>query len=264
MQQRKKSWSAFFVSLTIVLGLIVLHIVGVLRPLEYVSRSLFTFIPRNAYLIQIRLRDVWGSIFLDQQAEMSNLRARITQLESDSAACKLLQEENSLLRSQLDIPELSNYKLVAGRVIGEEPDSFSRNMLINIGSRDNIEVNQPVIFNNALVGYIANVEDNLSEVILITDPNSTLYAYIQGVEGEGLVTGSLGLGYLTMEQIARESEVNIGDYVYTSGQVEPHYRDILIGRVDQILTEDRDTFQTVTVEPNVDLRGLEIVFVIQE
>lgn len=142
-----------------------------------------------------------------------------------------LRLENRLLKKELN--ELSKIKYddgVIAKVILRDMYSFYDELVINVGSKDNINIYDSVICNGSLVGIVTKVNDNTSNVKLISS-NYNISVKI------GNTYGNLNKGVVTM--VDKYSDISVGDLVYTSG-LDNILGNIYIGKVKEIsLDEDR-------------------------
>ena len=99
-----------------------------------------------------------------------------------SAGQEALQE-NAQLRKLVELdrdPALANpaYDPVTGRVIARSPTVWHSSVTIDVGSGDGVDVDDPVISGDGLVGEVAAVQRGSSEVNLITDHTSAVSAKV--------------------------------------------------------------------------------------
>jgi rod shape-determining protein MreC len=113
----------------------------------------------------------------------------------------------------------------------------------------------------ALVGTVERVQEGMSWVRLITDPESDVNAVIQESRALALASGEAG-GRLSMEFLAEGIEVKPGDTVLTSGIGGLYPKDLYIGRVAGVDGGTLDVFKRARVDPAVRLTSLENVAVL--
>ena len=142
-----------------------------------------------------------------------------------------LRLKNQLLKKELnDLVNINYDEGVIAKVILRNMYSFYDELVINVGSKDNINIYDSVIYNGSLVGIVTKVNDNTSNVKLISS-NYNISVKI------GNTYGNLNKGIITM--VDKYSDISIGDLVYTSG-LDNILSDIYIGKVKDIsLDEDR-------------------------
>jgi rod shape-determining protein MreC len=219
-------------------------------------------------------------------SEEEELRRRVQETEELAAQASRLELENArlreLLRGQRTVYE---YGPLA-RVIAPVGDQFTDRVMINVGTEDGIEAQQPVLIGeNTLVGRTTDVSKNTAEVMLLTDQLFHAGVRIippaefdpasgelgpavtaEGVSyGEGLLGNNLE-GYFGVEYVDHSDRAEKGDYVVTSGRAGGRELlfppGLLVGTVESVSEQDIDQFKKIVVEPAANPDDLEEVRVI--
>ena len=150
-----------------------------------------------------------------------------------------LRLENQLLKKELNELSNTNYEEgIIAKVILRDMYSFYDELVINVGSKDNINIYDSVICNGSLVGIVTKVNDNTSNVKLISS-NYNISVKI------GNTYGNLNKGIITM--VDKYSDISIGDLVYTSG-LDNILSDIYIGKVKDISLDEDGLSNKVIIE----------------
>jgi rod shape-determining protein MreC len=192
--------------------------------------------------------------------ENEELKLKIVGLLAENTRLEELKRENEVLREALDIGLEKEFKLLLAEVIGK--DISQDTLLINLGSRDGISKDFPVINQQkALIGKIGEVYENYSKVILISNKESTFDAKVGPDEIYGVVKGKGSLR-LFLDLIPREKEIKEGDLVVTAplGGIFP--QGLLIGEIVKVLKSDVMAWQQAEILPAFDINELETLFVI--
>ena len=186
--------------------------------------------------------------------ETDVLKARLVGLEE-------VIRENVRLEKLLKFKRELIYSSAVANVIGRDPSYWNSAMIIDKGSEDGIKRGMAVVNALGVVGKIAEVGRNKSKVILLTDPQFSVAALIQGPRESGLVSGTLQ-GVCRMRYIRPDAKVNIGDKVITSTLSSSFPEGLLIGEI--ILIDDQGQKPTVEclVRPSVAFSQLEEVLII--
>lgn len=203
---------------------------------------LFIFAARFAAQQNLALKEQVGQLL----SENANLRKRLAEAEAQ------VSQEQHL--------DPSTYNLVPSRPIG-----LARFLKIDQGSKAGVKLGQAVVFNDNLVGKIVAVSEKGANVQLLSDPDSKVAAFSQGLEGKakGLLVGQFGTDIL-LDKILHEEKVNVGDLVYSEGTEGNLARGLILGRVSQVLQRENEVFKQAKIQPVFDIRDLELVFVIRE
>lgn len=192
--------------------------------------------------------------------ENKALKEQIAKLLSENSLYrKKLAEAQSLL-SQQEHLDPTTYKLIPAHPIG-----ISRYLKIDKGTNSGLKLNQAVVVNDNYVGKIIRSESQTANVLLLSDPDSKVAAFSQGLEGKakGILIGQFSTEIL-LDKILHEEKINIGDLVYTDGTEGFLPRGLILGRVTKVLEQPTQVFKQAKVLPNFDIRDMELVYVIKE
>jgi rod shape-determining protein MreC len=189
--------------------------------------------------------------------EMDRLQALVIQMRE-------LELENEDLRRLLDLRQRTTLgSLLSVNVIAQDPLSIVQAVTVDRGSGDSVVVGAPVITWRGLVGRIVEVYPSAARVLLITDVNSAVSARIQDPDSRttGIVRGT-GDGRLLLQYVPRTDPLRTEDVAITSGTGGTFPSGLVIGRVLQARQKDVDVFQEALLEPAVDMRNLERLYVV--
>lgn len=185
-------------------------------------------------------------------------------LVADNAMLNDTKNENAMLREQLDLLPRDRYGLVASFVVSRDPNGTGNWLEIDKGSDDGIRQGMPVIISNGiLIGRVQRVEAKISEVILLTNPKSTINATTTENGAKGVVKGEYGLGII-LDMILQTDSIKSGDSVVTSGIGSEIPRGLYIGVVQDINSSDDHLFQQATITAPLQTSKLQMVFIIKE
>lgn len=260
---RHKARSRYLIITTAVLIVVsMIYIVPYLGRLFTPLGNILTPVEQFLYRTKVAAKDFWYYISQDTENELRALKNENERLYSELSQMGIVSKENDALRSELQVQRSHKRQVALAHVIGEKPGSFSRFLILDIGTNQGLRVGLPVILNNALVGKIEKVSEHSAEMSLVTDPKAVYYSYLQKAKSKGLIQGTIGLGPLHMTQIPRTSVVAQGDLVFTTGQELENFNDILIGTVSELISNDQDTYTTLLVTPAVESTNIDTVFVV--
>lgn len=192
--------------------------------------------------------------------ENKALKEQIAKLLSENAQIRKKLAETETLVSQSQHLDMQTYNLTSARPIG-----LSRHLKIDKGANSGIQVGQAVVSNDNYIGKIVSVSPQLAAIQLLSDPDSKVAAFSQGLEGraKGVLVGQFGVEIL-MDKILHEEKIAVDDLVYSEGTEGFLPRGLILGRVSQVLEREHEVFKQAKVQPIVDIRDLELVFVIVE
>lgn len=201
------------------------------------------------------------------QAENAELEALANRLMVENVRLREVERENQQLRQLLNYtrsnPQFSyEATTVKGRSIGVDPTNLLYYVYVDVGARDGIAADMPVITDRGLVGRVTAVGPRSAQVLMLIDPASAVNAVIQNSQASGIVRGTLEGTTLIMDRIPPNETVNPGDIVLTSGLGGNFPDKLVIGQVTQVTQRDQDMFQTAQVRPTVDFGKLEIMLIV--
>ena len=137
-------------------------------------------------------------------------------------------------------------------------------MIINVGSKDGINVNMAVISDQGLVGHVISVTDNTAKVQTIIDTASTTSCVISTSRDMMIVRGTLNdSSMLKATFIPTEATVLEGDKIETSGLGGIYPKGIHIGTIKQVVSTKNITDRYAIIQTAVDFSKLETVLVIK-
>lgn len=193
--------------------------------------------------------------------EQENQRLKILQLQSSEIA-----RQNDQLRAQIGWQKQTPWKLKLANVVMRDPANWWRTAQIDLGGRDGIQTNMPVLSPEGfLIGKISSVGLYKSRIILIGDPNCRVSARVEnpahdiGVLGAG---GPLDDSLVTLGYLSGGANLKSGQGVVTSGDGGIFPAGIPVG---QIVDEQQVEFGLYTearVKLDANLGALEQVWVL--
>jgi len=127
----------------------------------------------------------------------------------------LLKKDNMRLRQILSLQESSNNDDISAAVISRKTGSWWRQIILNKGSKDGVEIGNIVTGPGGLLGIVNSTSFFTSSVRLITSPESKLGAWVDRIQMNGLLVG-LGDDYPSLILYSKDADIKVGDYVSSS------------------------------------------------
>ncbi|MEN9575601.1 MAG: hypothetical protein RL514_3456 [Verrucomicrobiota bacterium] len=154
----------------------------------------------------------------DLVRELEQLRAEKQRLEFNLAQAQEAVRENERLRKQAGFPARLPWKLKPARVIARDPANWWRTVFIDVGSKDGVRVDMPVITPDGLAGRIATVGTTRSQVVLLGDQNCRAAARVSETQENGIIMPYADdPTIVTLTYLSRGSAVKAGQSIVTSG-----------------------------------------------
>ena len=199
--------------------------------------------------------DLWQA-----REEVEALRARVRDLERDTANLAETQLENDRLRTLLEFRRTLRGELLTARVIGHDASGLSRTITIDQGTAAGVLKGAAVLAPGGLVGQVFLASPHAARVLLVTDHNSGVDAVVQRTRGRGIVEGTIE-GRCGLKFVKRTEDLQVGDLVLSSGFDGIFPPGLPVGRIDAVDKQGQGLFQYAQIEPAVDVDRLEEVLV---
>ena len=120
----------------------------------------------------------------------------------------LLKKDNTRLRRILSLQESSNNDHISAAVISRKTGSWWRQLILNKGSKDGVEIGNIVIGPGGLLGRVSNTSFFTSSVRLITSPESKLGAWVDRIQMNGVLVG-LGDDYPSLILYSKDADIKV-------------------------------------------------------
>jgi rod shape-determining protein MreC len=211
--------------------------------------------------------DAWNGAWNYGELEEENLRLkeRIDELEGQAERGEIAEQALRDLTGELDIPWAGDREKATARVVSGPIGNFDHTVEIDKGSGAGIKAGMAVTTSRGLIGRVVRVTGGRSVVQLITDPAVSLGIRLVDTGAIGVATGEGDGRPLVAENIDKDTPVEDGALVATSGLARSLFPDgIPVGRVVAVQDNTDDTAQTVRIEPLADLDDLGFVTVVLE
>lgn len=205
-------------------------------------------------------RYVW---LVDVEDENETLRADNERLRLELGAARRMQADTAALEELLGLRQRTIADTVGARVVAASMNSAFRVVRVRIDRGEHeVEPGMPVLNADGLVGRVLRGYGKNSDVLLLTDPDSSVPVTIPRTKALGSLTG-LATGDRYRCKIDHlEGDVQVGDEVVTSGLRDTFPAGLVVGKVSKVTRVEYDLFQEVEVEPAVSFSSLDRLLVL--
>ncbi len=145
----------------------------------------------------------------------------------------LLKEDNKRLRKILSLQDSYDNDNISAAVISRKTGSWWRQIILNKGSKDGVEIGSTVIGPGGLLGRVTDTSLFTSSVTLLTSPESKVGVWVDRIQINGLLVG-LGDDYPNLILYSKSAEIKVGDFVSSSPASTLFPPNIPIGIVQSI------------------------------
>lgn len=205
----------------------------------------------------------------DDNKNNNILETSIDRIDSIEAENIELRRQLETLKEELNINyTLSDYEYLNATVVSRNVGYWHNKITINKGTYNGVEKDMVVISSKGLIGKVIKTSTFTSDVRLITtsDTSNKISVHISNGDNNlyGLINSyDYNKNVLELEGISNTKDVNIGDYVYTSGLGGVFPTGILIGIVEEITTDSYDLAKIIKVKPSADFNDINYVSILK-
>jgi rod shape-determining protein MreC len=190
------------------------------------------------------------------------LTKQVEQYEQEKHRYLEATAENERLRDLLELKsDRANY-VTAAEVFARDPTNWFQSMWINKGEREGITKDMVAVTPLGAVGRIHRVLRKKSQIILVTDINSSIAVRIQPTRVEGILEGS-GDRECYLKYIPRDLEIAVGSKLITSGLDGIYPEGIPVGYITDIREKPGEFFHIIEAATLQNLNAVEEVAILK-
>jgi rod shape-determining protein MreC len=202
-------------------------------------------------------------LLVNLKRENVTLKKLVAELREENNSLREKAIANERLQKLLGFSKKIPTPMVPVQVIGIDPSSWFRSIIIDKGTKHGVNRGMPVVSPEGIVGHVLQASAHCAKVLLITDFNSSVDSIIQRSRAKGLVEGN-GENHCRLKFAPRTHDIQLGDGVVTSGLGGRYPKGLMIGRISKIKKMSYGLFQQAEIIPSVNFAKLEEVFVITD
>ena len=198
-------------------------------------------------------------------SQIDRLRKANAQLNSQLLQASTIERENDRLRTSLGWQRQMPWRLKLANVVTRDPANWWRSVEIDLGSRDGLRNELPVLTSDGLVGRVASVGFTHSQVALVGDPNCRVSVMVENSAHDmGVLTasGPLDNSLVQLGYLASSANLKSGQNVVTSGLGGVFPQGIPVGRIVDAQPVEYGLSIEARVKLNANLGSLEQVWVL--
>ncbi len=194
-------------------------------------------------------------------SEISTLKTQQAILNARLQKLAALEQENVRLRALLDSSFKVSEKVLIGELMAVNLEPFSREIVINRGTRHGVYEGQPILDAHGIMGQITRATPLTSYAMLITDPN---HAIPVAVNRNGLRAIAYGNGseLLELPHFPNNADIEVGDLLVSSGLGGRFPRGYPVATITEIDHDPTQPFTKVYAKPAAQLnRSREVLLI---
>lgn len=239
-------------------------------PFTSAAGVIFEPVQKAATFIAEKTAD-WKSSF----ASSSVYKDRIEELESEIIIynAQLVDYERTKQKLKayeefLEVRENNpDFEFCSASIVTRNTADVYDSFTLDKGTSDGVEVNDPVISGNNVVGLVKDVSATTCTVKTILDPtlNISVYEIKSRENAYSNTTAALSYeGLCKLSGLSKDTAVAAGGIVCTSGLGGIFPRDLTIGTITALKSEEADISVYAIIKPATDVRSLNDVFIITD
>lgn len=202
----------------------------------------------------------------DLKTENEKLRQENAHLREQLVDYYDVKEENDRLWKYYDIKKQNpSYNICPGTVIKRDTNDDFYSFTLDIGSAKSVKLNDPVITENGLIGWVCSVDVSTCKVKTVLSPDTKAAAVDKQSGDNGIISGNAALcdkNQTQLTKIAENNKIKEGDIIVTSGTGGVYPKNLIVGKVKELRFNSYDTTRYALIEPYEDIRTITAAAVI--
>jgi len=185
-----------------------------------------------------------------EQTRQENAALRQARLmdAAQTQRLEVLEAENQHLRKLLETRRLLGSRVQPATILYSARDPFNRRVVLDRGADQGVIEGQPVVDDQGVVGQVTRVAPDYAEVTLLTDRNQSIPAQVVR-NGLTTVVFGTGDGRLEMRYMSSNADVQVGDWIVTSGIDGIYPRGLRVGKVESLESDPNGIFSKFILTP---------------
>jgi rod shape-determining protein MreC len=198
------------------------------------------------------------------QSDTEDTHRKLTLQMQKATTVAQLQIENHRLRQLLDLKQRPETSGIPAEVIYDAADPYTRKIVLNKGTTQNISAGSPVLDEFGVVGQVTRTHPFTSEVTLLIDRDQAIPVLNTRTGARSVAYGdSLSFGgTLELRFMAANADVLQGDLLTTSGVDGVYPAGLPVAKVDKIERRADTAFAKIHCTPIAKISGASHVMVL--
>lgn len=157
--------------------------------------------------------------------------------------------------------------MISASVISKDPLDLYSGFSVDMGKLDGVNVGDPVITGDGLVGHVSKVYNTSAYVTTIFAPTTHIGANSKDKNETGIIECDIKLadkGVVKLSYLKTDTKIAEGDIITTTGLSGKFPKNIIVGKVVSINQNTVDVSKYAYVEPYMDISELSEVFIVTD
>ena len=174
----------------------------------------------------------------------------------------VLFQQNIQLKNHIQIKKVKETSdFLVAKILKNSWNKNRNFIVINLGSKDGVLSQMPVMNNNSLVGMTVSVNENFSTVISLINTSLMISAKIKNTGHFGTLSwNGINHSVLQLRDVPKNAVLRVGDTVVTSSYSNIFPEGLKIGKISKIKNEKSTNFMEIDVELFTDFTSLNSLY----
>lgn len=199
----------------------------------------------------------------DTKKEMQTLQQKQVQQAQALQQAEQLLSENAHLRQLLETRNRINVKSIAGEILYDARDPFTRKIVLDRGLKHGVALGQPVIDSAGVVGQVTRVFPFTSEVTLLTDKDQAIPVQVVRNGLRSIAYGRGQMGALELRFTAANADIKPGDVLATSGIDGVYPPGLVVAKVSKVEINAASAFGSILCQPVAGINNYRQLLILQ-
>ena len=206
-----------------------------------------------------------------KQKEIEQLKAENaklkTQLIENTISSDNLKQLQALQKSLKFVTDKNSSAFVSADIVAKNSGNYYKTFTISAGSAQGVKTDSIVVNGEGLVGRVYEISKNYCKAISILDNRTPISFEIVGRNNDtGMIMQDTKVVQISDESLVKgymfdsNSPVKVGEMITTSG-LGLYPSGIPIGKIEQVIPDDKNILKYVVVRPFVDFTNLNKVMI---
>ena len=177
-------------------------------------------------------------------------------------------KENARLWKFYDLKKSNpEYSLVPSTVLRRDANNDFYSFTLDKGTSSDVSVNDPVVSQNGLVGWVSEVDVNTCKVVTVLSPQTSVGAIDNRTSDTGIVSGNTKYcdkGLTTMSKLTTKHKVQAGDIITTTGIGGMYPKGLIVGEVTDVCYDTFNTSYYAVIRPYDDIKKIRELCIITD
>lgn len=229
--------------------------------------SAFNFVTKGLSSVTANMTEGQKS-YDELKAENEKLKQEAADLRTQLVDYFDIKSENARLWKYYKLKKTNpDFEIMPASVIRRDTNESFYSFTIGAGSTAGISVQDPVITENGVIGFVSSVNATSSKVTTILSPDMQAGAVDKKTGESGVVSGNAVLSdenRTSFSKIDANAKVKKGDIIVTSGIGGVYPANLILGEVTEIRYDDYDATKYAVIKPYENIKTVTDVVVLTD